>query len=275
MNRPKGNDMRDKLVRFQNPLKSLPYLPGLTDADAAALLGMDLDDYRRICEDLDDQARDLARALASDAESAAAVDLLPFESGQHVVAVGESNTADRISWFEILRHLVTARRPEAAITWTNLSVSGSTTTQALSRLPAVNAHRPDWILGQLGGNDAQRLGGPTGPRLVSQIETDRNLGLLHDLAVQGTGARWVWLTMPPVDEQRIAEYQYFKAAGIAWSDADVEAGARFALGRWEIVVDTRVLRGRDGLHGEDGLHLSPAGQQALAAEVVKALAASH
>lgn len=265
--------MLGKLVRFQNPRKSLPYLPNLMDADAAGLFGIDADEYRRVCEDLDDQARDLARAAASDADLAAAVDRLPFEPGQHVVAIGESNTADRISWFEILRHLVAARRPEDAIKWTNLSVSGCTSTQALTRLPALNPMRPDWILCQLGGNDAQRLGGPTGPRLVSHAETDRNLRLLRDLAVQGTGANWIWLTMPPVDEQRIAEFRYFQAAGIAWCDSDADASARFVSAEPETGVDTRALRGLAGVHGEDGLHLAPAGQQALAVEVVKAIAA--
>ncbi|MBP2324574.1 hypothetical protein JOF56_004959 [Kibdelosporangium banguiense] len=60
---------------------------------------------------------------------------MKFDLGPHVAVVGESTTADRLSWFEILRHALSLRHKEVRLT--NLAVSGSTTTQALTRLPAL------------------------------------------------------------------------------------------------------------------------------------------
>lgn len=54
---------------------------------------------------LDERNRKAAASLL--AEPGAAPDRrTAVRSGEHVVALGESTTADRLSWFEILRHLL-------------------------------------------------------------------------------------------------------------------------------------------------------------------------
>jgi lysophospholipase L1-like esterase len=190
---------------------------------------------------------------------------LPFAPGQHVVAIGESTTADRLSWFEILRHIL----PDD-ITLTNLAISGCTSTQALAQLPALPFHRPDWVLCMLGGNDAQRLG-PTGaPTLVSSTETERNLLTLRELITQRTSARWVWLTPASVDEERISTYPHFQRARITWTNKDIDSIAEFLRAQREPTLDTRAVT--SGLHLDDGLHLTLAGQRAIAVALVHALA---
>jgi lysophospholipase L1-like esterase len=266
--------MVERLIRFQHPEKVLGYLGGLDDERIAALFGLDLDSYQRLRQGYDEQARRAAVDLLDDPEFAKNVDRLPFASGQRVVAVGESTTDDLLSWFEILRHVLDLRRPADDITLTNMAVSGHTSTQALTTLPGLSFHRPDWVLCMLGGNDAQRLGSTAGPTLVSLAETERNLRALRDLAIQRTAARWVWLTPTTVDETRVAAYQPFQRAGLTWANRDIDAIGKILNGQPDLTLDTRPVMARQAagqFHLDDGLHLSLAGQQALAIALVDIL----
>ncbi|MEU0399945.1 SGNH/GDSL hydrolase family protein [Streptomyces sp. NPDC006197] len=262
--------LTDKLVRFQQPEKTLRYLGELPDTRLAELFGLDTETYRTLLRGLDEQTRDTAAELLEDPAFAAHADRLPFRPGQRVVALGESTTADRLSWFSILRHLL----PDG-VELVNLAVSGSTTTQALAQLPRLGFLRPDWILCMLGANDAQRLGrgaGAAGTRLVSEAETERNLLALRDLAGGGLAGpdRWIWLTPSAVDQERADAYPHFRRAGIGWASEDVDGVADFLLGRPELTVDTR--RVTAGLHLDDGVHLTLDGQRAVAVALVDALA---
>ncbi|WP_169812640.1 SGNH/GDSL hydrolase family protein [Nocardia acidivorans] len=266
-------ELTAKLVRFQRPELSLPYLRGLEDAAIAALFGLRVDEYLSLCADFAIEARAAAADLLTEPEVASQVDRLPFAPGARVLALGESSTADRLSWFEILRYLLELRRPGDAITLTNLAVSGSTTTQALKSIAALSFQRPDWVLCQLGANDAQRLGAD-GPRIVSAEETGRNLGLLHDEGVRRSGARWIWLTPTDMDEALTATFEPFQRVGIGWRAKDAEETAQLLRDRSEPVIDTlTVTRPRPGhrLFESDGVHLTPAGQVAVARSVVSAL----
>ncbi|MFF9849172.1 SGNH/GDSL hydrolase family protein [Streptomyces litmocidini] len=269
--RPTDRSLTDKLVRFQQPEKTLRYLGELPDTRLAELFGLDTETYRTLLRGLDEQVRDTAAELLGDPAFADRADRLPFRPGQRVVALGESTTADRLSWFSILRHLL----PDG-VELVNLAVSGSTTTQALAQLPQLGFLRPDWILCMLGANDAQRLGrhaGAAGTRLVSEAETERNLLALRDLAERGglSGPdRWIWLTPSAVDQERADAHPHFRRAGIGWTSGDVDGVADFLLGRPELTVDTR--RVTAGLHLDDGVHLTLDGQRAVTVALVDALA---
>ncbi|MFI0926073.1 SGNH/GDSL hydrolase family protein [Streptomyces sp. NPDC021012] len=263
-------NLTDKLVRFQQPEKTLRYLGELPDTRLADLFGLDTEAYRKLLRDLDDRTRDTAAELLKDPGFAERAARLPFRPGQRVVALGESTTADRLSWFSILRHLL----PDG-VELVNLAVSGSTTTQALAQLPQLVFLRPDWILCMLGANDAQRLGrgpGAAGTRLVSEAETARNLLALRELAGPGDPSgpdRWIWLTPSAVDQERADAYPHFRRAGIGWASEDVDGVADFLLGRPELTVDTR--RATAGLHLDDGIHLTLDGQRAVTVALVDAL----
>ncbi|MEV4425670.1 SGNH/GDSL hydrolase family protein [Streptomyces sp. R-07] len=262
-----GNDLTDKLVRFQQPEKTLRYLGELPDTRLAGLFGLDPEAYRKRLRDLDDRTRVTATELLKDPVFAERAGRLPFRPGQRIVALGESTTADRLSWFSILGHLL----PDG-IALVNLAVSGSTTTQALAQLPQLAFLRPDWILCMLGANDAQRLGRDAetaGTRLVSAAETERNLLALRELAGQPDASRWIWLTPSSVDQERADAYPHFRRAGIGWASEDVDGVADFLLGRPERTVDTR--RATTGLHLDDGIHLTLDGQRAVTVALVDAL----
>lgn len=268
-------ELAAKLVRFQRPELSLPYLNGIEDAAIAALFGLQGDEYHSLREDFATEARAAAADLLTEPEVASQVDRLPFASGARVLAIGESSTADRLSWFEILRHLLELRRPGDAITLTNLAVAGSTTTQALKSMAALGFQRPDWVFCQLGANDAQRLG-DDGPRVVSSEETARNLALLHDEGVRLSGARWIWLTPTDLDEALTATFPPFRQAGIGWRAKDAEETARVLRDRPEPVIDTLAVTRPSSAHRlfePDGVHLTPAGQVAVTRAVVSALPA--
>ncbi|GHE36532.1 hypothetical protein GCM10017673_43960 [Streptosporangium violaceochromogenes] len=266
--------MTERLVRFQHPEKALGYLGGLDDERLAALFGLDTGSYRRLRQGYGEQTRRAAAGLLTDPGFAAKVDRLPFTPGQHVLAIGESTTDDLLSWFEILRHVIDLRRPADGITLTNMAVSGQTSTQALTTLPGVAFHRPDWVLCMLGGNDAQRLGAADGPTLVSLDETERNLHALRHLVARNVTARWVWITPSAVDEARVAAYPPFRRAGLTWANRDVDAIGQVMRAQPDLTVDGYSVVARrtgEGVHLDDGLHLSLAGQRALTAALVGTL----
>ncbi|MFB6615132.1 SGNH/GDSL hydrolase family protein [Streptomyces sp. NPDC056367] len=257
-----AHDPAERMLRFHQPEKVLRHLgPAPDEATLAALFGLDPAGYRSYLGRFEDRNRAAAAALAATPGAAARLAGLPFRPGEHVVAVGESTTADRLSWFEVLRHLL----PEG-VRCTNLAVSGSTTTQALANLPLLAFQRPDWVLCMLGANDVQRLDGIP---LVTAAETRRTLRALRDLTVRRTGARWVWLTPTGIDPGRVAEYVHFRRAGLAWAGEDLDAIADLLLAEPEPTVDTRAAA--HGHWEEDGVHLTPAGQQRVAAAVLDAL----
>ncbi|MCX4982163.1 GDSL-type esterase/lipase family protein [Streptomyces sp. NBC_00572] len=268
MSENRNEHLTAKLVRFQQPEKNLRYLGDLPETELAGLFGLATDTYRKLVRDLDDQTRDTAADLLKDPDFADRADRLPFRPGQRIVALGESTTADRLSWFSVLGHLL----PDG-VELVNLAVSGLTTTQALTQLPQLAFLRPDWILCMLGANDAQRLGrgaGAPGTRLVSEAETERNLLALRELAGQPDPDRWIWLTPSSLDQERADAYPHFRRAGIGWDAEDVDGLAAFLGGRPELTVDTRAATAH--LHLDDGIHLTLEGQRAVAVSLVDALA---
>jgi acyl-CoA thioesterase-1 len=259
--------MIDRLIRFERPDRSLAYARSLTDSTIAALFGTDETTYLQTLAHLETQRDEAARELAGGADVRAQLDRVPFTHGQRIVAIGESTTADRLSWFEILRALLSSVRPDLELVFENLAISGATTTQALSRIAAVRYQRPDWLFCLIGTNDVQRFG-PDGPRLVSQAETLRNVQQLQRLAQLPPQAQWIWLTPTLVDESLVSEFPHFKSAGLVWSNRDINALSAELLGRDGRYIDTAPAFSGDATHLDDGVHPTLKAQKALAALVL-------
>lgn len=269
----------EKLVRFQRPEKALPYARDIDEQTAAALFGADVERYRSALAALDAQRADAASRLAARESVRVALSTLPFSRGDRIVAIGESTTADRLSWFELLRTLVHDERPELELQFDNLAISGASTTQVLAALPVIRRRPAEWVLCMLGSNDAQRVGGTTGPHLVSREETLRNLSALRALAAPDARTRWVWITPTPVDEAASGAFPFFRPAGISWANDDISAlGA--ALGALpDAVVESApavatARAGGDDAFIDDGVHPSLRTHEELAARVLDALAVS-
>ncbi|WP_157001876.1 SGNH/GDSL hydrolase family protein [Agromyces laixinhei] len=263
-----------KLARYERPERVLPYARALDDETRAAIFGTDVAGYDGAMEELAAQRDSAVAELAADPDVRSNLARWPGGAGAQVVAIGESTTADRLSWFEILAALVGGQRPDLSPRFENLAVSGSTTTQAVAGLPALRRFEPDLVFCMLGANDAQRFGGPGGDRLVSADETARNLRRLR-IAWRGAGApRWVWLAPTPVDEAAISAHPYLGGAGLSWTNDDVRRTARLIAELAEpgdLVIDPADAAGMLSLDG-DGLHPTPEAQIAVVRLVLARLA---
>ena len=267
------NPMIEKLIRFQRPERLLPFAQNLSVQTLAGLFGTDETEYLSTLETIDSQRTASAAQLAADPEVRANLANLPFQKGAHLVAVGESTTADRLSWFELLRTLLETERSDLELRFDNLAVSGATSTQVLATAPAIRRQAADWMFCMLGTNDSQRFAGPSGPSLVSRPETLRNLTALRALALPAESSHWIWLTPMPVDETLIAGFPYFRGSGITWTNADIAELSSALRDLDDPVIDSSPAVTLAGAHAftEDGLHPSIATHEALAARVVAAL----
>jgi acyl-CoA thioesterase-1 len=266
-----SDPMLDKLIRFQRPERLLPYARHLSDTTIAAILGTEHATYVDTLTRLNVQLSDAVGELAADPDVAARLQRVPFTRGHKLVAIGESTTADRLSWFEILSALLSSTRPELELAFDNVAISGATTTQTLTTLPGLRHQRPDWVFCLLGTNDVQRFGSATGPRLVSQPETMRNLHELRNLTHLPRRSSWVWLTPTPVDELRVSAYPHFTRAGLVWRNRDIDEVATALHHVDEPVIDTGAAFSGLDVHLDDGLHPTLATQRALAAHVLTRL----
>lgn len=157
----------------------------------------------------------------------------------------------------------------------------------------VRFQHPEKVLGYLGGLDDERLAALFGLdgdsyRRLRQgygertrdaaadllAETGRNLHALRHLVARRVTARWVWITPSAVDEARVAAYPPFQRAGLTWANRDIDAIGRIMRAQPDLTVDGYSVVARrtgEGVHLDDGLHLSLAGQRALTAALVDTL----
>ncbi|MFF5207313.1 SGNH/GDSL hydrolase family protein [Streptosporangium sp. NPDC000396] len=266
-------EMLERLMRYMQPEKVLPYLRDADETRLAAVLGARPGAYRQVREEFASQVRETAVELLKDEAIAEQVERLPFKPGDTIVGIGESDTADLLSWLEILRQLLDLRRKADGITVLNTAVSGQTTTEALSRWAAAGG-RAAWVLCKLGANDARRAG-HEGPTLVSPAETRRNLTAMRELSAPG--AQWIWMTPHPVDEERIEAFAPFRHQRVSWRGDDIAAIAASIREREEPVADVHAAFSADARHdllGQDGVHPTPAGQRVTLLTLLAALTAA-
>lgn len=263
----------EKLIRFQRPEKALPYAHLVCDRTVAALFGTDEADYLSVIQAIETQRAEAASRIAADQSVQLALANLPFRPGDRVIAIGESTTADRLSWFELLQTVIGSERPDLGLRFDNLAVSGASSTQALAALPTIRRQPADWVFCMLGGNDSQRFDGPHGPLLVSRAESLRNLAALRAHALPPATGRWVWITPTPVDEERSGAFPFFRAAGISWSNTDIGDLAAAIRALPDTVIDSgSAIAGSDArAFTDDGVHPSVAAHEALAAHVLRTL----
>ena len=205
-----------------------------------------------------------------DPDYRAAIEALPFAPGDRVAAVGDSLTADRLGWFDLIARSMAAAGHPAVVTG-NLAVSGSTTADALERFDILEAFQPTHVMVLLGTNDARRHGRIRPQRMVSLAETERNLAALIELVAE-LSAEVLVVTPPPGDQSRIS--LFFDDNPVQWSAADLDAIADVVRRSTPQSIDVRAALRADQLPSlmeSDGVHLNPAGQQVLARHVVQAL----
>ncbi|WP_433790707.1 SGNH/GDSL hydrolase family protein [Actinoplanes sp. CA-252034] len=219
-----------------------------------------------------EQTRATAARMLADDQHRSAVAALPFRAGDRIVAVGDSITADRLGWFELLAASV---GPDAA-TLVNLGVSGDTTADVLERFDTLETAGPSHVLLMIGTNDARFHGRDRPYRMATVAETERNLRALTDLITRQLGATITVITPPAVDQDRIDAY--FGDAPVHWTAEAVAEVADVVRKTAPDAIDlheaTRTGQPA-GFLESDGVHPTPAGHRFILRRLLHHLGSSR
>jgi acyl-CoA thioesterase-1 len=266
---------RRQFVRYTHTrrwpmLQRFPVADGLHDDLLGQMMGCPAGTTRDIVDDFAAQARETAAEMVAGESFREALRALPFQPGDRIAAVGDSITADRLGWFELLcASAVLTGAPAGELV--NLGVSGNTTADVLERFDLLESVRPSHVVLMLGTNDARSHGRAVNHRMATVSETERNLRAIIDLVVNGLGAAVTMITPPAVDQQRIDTY--FAASPVRWDAADVAEVAEVVRKVAPDALDLHaVIRAcaADVLEA-DGVHPTPAGQRLILTHIVKHL----
>jgi acyl-CoA thioesterase I len=237
----------------------------------AGMLGIG---WEQVAAELDAMRAETGRAAAEligDATLRAAIESLPFTTDDRIVAVGDSITADRLGWFEMLTVAVPlAGRAGGSLR--NLGLSGNTTADVLERFDLIEAARPTRVLLMLGTNDARRHGRSSGHRMVTAPETERNLRALVDLITHDLGARVTLITPPMIDGGAVEAF--FEGLPLSWdvpAVADVADTVRKVDADCVDLYTAMASSGLPGLLETDGVHPTVAGQQFILTRILRHL----
>jgi acetyl esterase/acyl-CoA thioesterase-1 len=216
-----------------------------------------------------------AAQLMADSAFRAAIDAIPRVVGDRLVAIGDSVTADRRGWFELLKEAVALAAP-SGVDLVNLGLSGDTTADVLERLDVLAGARPTWVLVMLGTNDTRFHGPKHAYRMVSLAETERNISALMEFVTGDLAADLTLLTPPPGDQARIASF--YRDVPVGWVAAELDAVAALIRALDPNCVDVnQSMRGAAfaGLLDVDGVHPTVEGQRHIARVVVERLSVSR
>jgi lysophospholipase L1-like esterase len=200
---------------------------------------------------------------------------LPFHPGDRLVVVGDSITADSLSWAHLLRATL-EQAGHQQVTLINLAVSASTTSELIAMFDLVVRAHPTWVLQLIGTNDARHHGPRAGARAVSLEETRRNLLALERLVRLETTARFVPITPPPMNHTLLDEFLPADS-DTRWLPGDVDTVIDVTRACLPSAIDLGAAL--TGVAGSafwiaDGLHPSLQGHQAILRCIVQDLAAA-
>jgi acyl-CoA thioesterase I len=279
MSRPLTDDERRHFIRYTHTqrwpmLQRFPVADDLHTELLAQMLGCPAETVHGIIAALVDEVRDTAAQMLTDQRYRDALGALPFGAEDRIVAVGDSVTADRLGWFELLSASVTlAHTGTGTGTMINLGVSGNTTADVLERFDLLESARPSHVLLMLGTNDARSHGRDFGYRMVTAPETERNMRALIDLIVNDLGATATVITPPAADQRRIDAF--FAGTPLHWHATDIGEVAEVIRKVAPSGLDLHHLTGARGvgdLLEADGVHPTPAGQRLILTRIVNHLA---
>jgi lysophospholipase L1-like esterase len=200
------------------------------------------------------------------------INRLPFESGDRVVTVGDSITADRLGWSFLLAECL-RQSGRDDVTVVNLAVSGHTTSDTIAMFDLVVAAHPTWILQMLGTNDARRHGLTSRVRMLSASETARNIEAIQDLVRLETTAQLIMITSPPMNQTMIDENTQAVPEPV-WRAKDMEQLADLVVRLDPATIDlySQVQTSQPGdFWLPDGIHPTIAGQTAILSIIVGGL----
>lgn len=261
-----------QIVQFCHFERTFAAFPGAHDpALWASLLGLAPEHYMLMLHECAQEAARLGDRLAEDAAARAALAHLDLK-GRTVHALGDSITADRCGWFEVIRSAVGTRAAEAMH---NVGGTGDTTVHALTRAYGdVIGQRPHVVVVALGTNDARRHGLGRGTELSTPEGYRERLTAIAGSAA-AVRARCVLVTPPPVlaAAQEPRDGQCWTQQGVAERAAVVrELGTALQVAVADVHEAFLAAPDLEDLYLPDGLHPGPEGQLLLARTVLPQLA---
>ena len=269
------NKLLEFMVQFYHFEKTI-WMPGIYENINADILGIGIEEYHNIKKKFIDNVHSAAMELLSDSSFSALVDQLPFGPGEKIIGLGDSITDDIQSWLEILRFMIEAKRETDNIEIINAGISGNTTSQMISRFSHIAQQQPDWIIFLGGSNDIGLHGQYPTKVLVSIEETEKNLVMLRNFAKTQTSSQWIWITPPPIIEEKVKTYWFPEPTETMLQNKDIISVANIIRKQPDLVVDIQKFFGippKQELMLFDGLHPSLEGQKLIVSELVKALTA--
>ncbi|WP_249998671.1 SGNH/GDSL hydrolase family protein [Actinoplanes sp. M2I2] len=237
----------------------------------AQMLVSTAEEIGTLLRSLEGEARSTAVRLLADDAYRTAVTTLPFQPDERIVGVGDSITADRLGWFDLLTASVGLTAAAAGPALVNLGLSGNTTADVLERFDLLEAARPSRVLLMLGTNDARAHGRTGGHRMTTPPETRRNVRALVDLVTRELNASVTVITPPAVDQRRIDGF--FRDAAVHWQAAAVAEVAEAVREAAPGAVDlhTATAHTSDDLLEADGVHPNRAGQRFILTRILRHL----
>lgn len=267
----------DHLLRFARPSQLCSVLPGSQGLDAAVvarLFGVEPAEYAVALELLRNERAQAVQRLLGTAEFKEVARGGALASGGPILTVGDSLTADALSWSELLSLALAEVRRLRGVQVVNAGVSGNTTADTVASFIPLCELEPTLIVFLVGTNDARRHGWNATRPLIMLDQTRANLLVLRQLARERTAARVVWMTPPPVIEGRQRAHWLMQAGEIWYANTDLARIADVvrtlpggALDLWPLFDGAG-----EGLYMDDGVHLNPDGQIAVASAVLNHLA---
>lgn len=198
-------------LQFLNIEKLFPLLPGIGNREAVAgLMGLEVDELESLRSRFRENARQAGEELLQDEELADAMERLPFEEGEKIIALGDSLTDDLQSWFSIFSSMAVQAIPDRELNFVNSGISSQTTSEALRRLHRdVLSLKPDRVIVSLGTFDAIRLSIAPERTLLPLSETWENLNTIASAIERVTDHPVIWISPPPVIPALLEEMELF------------------------------------------------------------------
>lgn len=245
---------------------------------ASCVLNIEMAQYNAHLAQLESALEADAARLAAEPDVAAAVRRLAVPAGGLVLVMGDSVSAYRRSYAELLRVLLDACCPDEHIRLVNRAQSGYTSTHA--RRAAYRQYvleQPDLVFVLLGGNDCERFAG--GGPLLSFGEYRDNMEAIVNAFAARTRARVVLLSPVPVVEKLWRQVPDHRRLAVSWDNADLQVYAdalrSLAFQYGLPFVDLMEAFGEEpdaGLYFVDGLHPGPRGEELILRRVLEEVA---
>lgn len=271
-------DLRIQFQRIDRLLEGLPGASELPIEVQAAILGVSPE---RFATQVSAHAQRVSDAVLHVAELPATAVVREAYRGETILCFGDSITADRDSWAEILRG---ALAPD--VTVLNRGRSGDTTGDLLTRFAsAVGRADAGTVITMAGTNDARRYGSyrngvmEFGSLAISDGDTATNFVQLDGMIRGVTGRSGIWMSPPPLDDARIREHPSPRCAELVWRTDDLVRKTsilhRLFPARTTSAATAFASTGDvPALLLDDGLHPNAEGQLVLARTALTALASA-